>query len=383
LSVKIIKVSGTHYEMGQQHGLQVRKLRPLIVEAIRSQFSQIEGDNPDKRFESLLRETIELLQGIDLSILEMIQGQAEGLDLKFETLLRYGLATYLWDDLVARRLRGKESCTTWAASGPATADGKPILAKNRDSTLEQLPLQLVVKAIPSTGYRYAYVTSAGSPGVFCAGMNEVGLAVADTSVCTSDVGPGLPDYSLMMHILEEHNSVRSAVDYLRSVTRMGRNNLILADTSGDLAIFEIGHNSYGLIEADNHMLVNTNHFVGPQLRHQWVEREKLHLQGSSQRRHQVVRAALMEAYGQVDAAWARALMARHGCPLDSLCRHTELGGHLITISATIFLPAERDFWTCFGYPCQGSYRLFSVRGGEPIGYAGDAVTAARYAACSS
>jgi hypothetical protein len=269
LSAKTIKVSGTHYEMGQQHGLQVRKLRPLIVEAIKTQFSQIERNGPDERFESLLAGTVELLQQVDLPILEMIQGQAEGLGLRFETLLRYGLAKYLGDDLLSRRLRGEESCTTWAASGPATANGKPILAKNRDSTLEHLPLQLVAQAIPRVGYRYAYLTSAGSPGVFCAGINEVGLAVADTNVCSTDIGPGLPAYSLMMHICEEHSDVRSALGYLRSVTRMGRNSLILADTSGDLAIFEIGHENYALIDGDNHILVNTNHFVSPQLRHRW------------------------------------------------------------------------------------------------------------------
>ena len=60
-----------------------------------------------------------------------------------------------------------------------------------------------------------------------------------------------------------------------------------------------------------------------------------------------------------------ALMARHGGPLDSLCRHVELGGHLITISATIFLPAAMGFWICFGYPCRGGYRFFSVKDGEP------------------
>jgi predicted choloylglycine hydrolase len=368
LSEKIIKVSGTHYEMGWQHGLQARKLRPLIRGAIKSQFSQIEQDGPDERFESLLFESMKLLQEVDPPILEMIQGQADGLELRFETLLRYGLARYLHDDLVARRSRGEGGCTTWAASGPATADGKPILAKNRDSTLEHLPLQLVVRASPRVGYSYAYVTSAGSPGVFCAGMNEVGLAVADTHVCSTDVGPGLPDYSLMMHILEEHSDVRSALDYLRSVARMGRNSLILADASGDLAVLEIGHNNYGLIEADDHILVNTSHFVSSQLRHRWVENEKPHLQGNSQRRHQVVRAALTEAYGQVDAAWARALMARHGGSLDSLCRHVELGGHLVTICAMILLPPERAFWTCFGYPCQGNYCLVSVEDGKPLSW---------------
>jgi isopenicillin-N N-acyltransferase-like protein len=384
VSVRVISVSGTHYEMGQQHGLQVRALRPLIVKAIEAQFHQIEQHGPDERFESLLRETRELLQRIDRPIVEMIRGQAWGLGLPFETLLRYGLATYLPfpsspfpSPLSILPLSpfhpGEESCTTWAASGPATADGTPILAKNRDSSPEHLPLQVVVRANPEDGYRYAYVTSAGSPGVFCAGMNEAGLAVADTHVCSTDIGPGLPDYALMMHILEEQNSVRGALAYLRSVTRLGRNNLILADAGGDLAVFEIGHRTYGLVVPEDHILVSTNHFVSPQLRQQWVESpshlyctaspstvslgpgtkgEKPHLQGNSQRRREVVRAALIEARGRIDVAWAQALMARHGGPLDSLCRHEELGGRSVTISSTIFLPAARNLWTCFGYPCR-------------------------------
>lgn len=360
MSVKAISVSGTHYEMGRQHGLRVRALRPFVVRALEAQFRHIEREGPDERFESLLRETTELLREADPPILEMIQGQAEGLEIEFETLLRYGLVTYLRDALVTRNSRGEEGCTTWAASGPATADERPILAKNRDSSPEHLPLQLVVNAQPVVGYRYAYVTSAGSPGIFCAGMNEAGLAVADTHVCSTDIGPGLPDYSLMMHILEEQSTVRSALDYLRSVRRMGRNNLILADAGGDLAVFEIGHRNHGLVVPEDHTLVNTNHFVSPKLRHQWVESEKPHLRGSSQRRREVVRSALMEARGRVDVAWAQALMARHGGPLDALCRHVELGGRSVTISATIFLPAVRSFWTCFGYPCQRGYRLFSM-----------------------
>lgn len=295
MSVKAISVSGTHYEMGRQHGLQIRELRPLIVKTIKSHFRQIEQDGPDERFESLLRETVELLWEVDLPILEMIRGQAEGLEIEFETLLRYGLATYLRDDLVTRRSQGEESCTTWAASGPATADEKPILAKNRDSGLEHLPLQLVVRAMPKVGYRYAYVTSAGSPGVFCAGMNEVGLAVADTHVYSTDIGSGLPDYSLMMHILEEYSSVRSALDYLRWVTRMGRNNLILADASGDLAIFEIGHRNYGLIEADNHILVNTNYFVSSRLKDRFVDTNPPSLKGNSFHRYEKVRSELEDS----------------------------------------------------------------------------------------
>jgi len=43
-------VQGDHYAMGWQHGRQVRALRPLIAEAIRARFQQIEEDGPDARF---------------------------------------------------------------------------------------------------------------------------------------------------------------------------------------------------------------------------------------------------------------------------------------------------------------------------------------------
>ena len=365
-SIKTISVSGTHYEMGRQHGLQVRELRPLIVEAIKAQFSRIEQDGPDERFQSLLRDTVALLQEADPPILEMIRGQAEGLEIEFETLLRYGLVTYLRDVLATKRLQGDEGCTTWAASGPATDDEKPILVKNRDSGLEHLPLQLVVRAVPKVGYGYAYVTSAGSPGIFCAGINEAGLAIADTHVCSTDIGPGLPDYSLMMHILEEHGRVRSALDYLRSVARMGRNNLILADAGGDLVVFEIGHKNHGLIEAENHILVNTNHFVSSSLKDHFVDISPPALRGNSFHRYERVKRELEDSYGRTDAALAKRLMAWHGGPLDSLCRHQAPNWPNETLSTTIFLPAGAEsctrpsFQFCNGRPCQAAYEDFTI-----------------------
>ncbi len=45
----------------------------------------------------------------------------------------------------------------------------------------------------------------------------------------------------MMHLLQNHDTVLSALDYLRSVPRLGRNNLVLTDLQGDMVVFEIGH----------------------------------------------------------------------------------------------------------------------------------------------
>ena len=381
-----LNLKGDHYTMGRQHGHQVRRLRPLIAKAIEARFSQIEQYGPDARFEALLQETCELLQDIDAPLLAMIRGQAEALDFEFDTLLRYDLVTYLLDYLVTRKRfdgahhkpPGSEGCTTWAATGSATAGGQPILVKNRDNRLERLPLQIVIHATPEAGYRYVCSGSAGSPGVFCAGINQAGLAVADTHVCSTDLGPGLPDYALMMHILEAHDSVSSALDYLRSVLRQGRNNLILADAQGHLAVFEIGHRSYGLFETHDGILVNTNHFVSPELRDCFVDTNppqvgarQVGLMVSEQNkllsdlprpnsfhRYERVTRELNAALGRIDVPFAQRLMTSHGDPLTSICRHPLEGIDSATISTSIFLPAQRTMLFCHGLPCQGKYDEF-------------------------
>jgi len=359
-------LQGDHYAMGRQHGHQVRRLRPLIAEAIKARFSQIEQDGPDARFEALLQETREFLQEFDAPLLAMLRGQAEALEFEFDTLLRYDLATYLRDDLVTRKRfdgahhkpPGTEGCTTWAATGSATERGQPILVKNRDNRLELLPIQIVIDATPDSGYRYVCSSSAGKPGVSCAGINEAGLAVADTHVCSTDLGPGLPDYALMMHILEAHDSVSSAVDYLRSVPRLGRNNLVLADARGHLAVFEIGHRSYGVFETHDGTLVNTNHFVRSELRDCFVDTNPLPMRGNSFHRYEKVTRELNAAFGQIDVPFAQRLMAAHGSPLTSICRHQMEGSNSATISTSIFLPAQQTMLFCHGLPCQGQYDEF-------------------------
>jgi predicted choloylglycine hydrolase len=348
--------------MGRQHGHQVLRLRPLIVEAIKARFAQIESDGPDERFESLVRETTEVLREMDPPILEMIRGQAEALELDFDVLLRYDLASYLRDDLITRQTANSasEGCTTWAAVGSATADGEPLLVKNRDYRAEHLPLQVLFTATPTVGYRYIYGSSAGSPGVFNSGMNERGLAIADTNVCSTDIGPGLPDYSLMMHILEEHDTVRSALDYLSSVPRMGRNNLILADAGGNLAVVELGYHHLAIVEAQNGIGVNTNHFVSPSLKESFVDCNLPTVKGNSFHRYDLVRRELEATRGSIDLAFAQRLMATHAGPLASICRHPMAGGDGVTVSASIFLPAQRKMLFCHGLPCQGHYDDFAL-----------------------
>jgi hypothetical protein len=232
-----------------------------------------------------------------------------------------------------------------------------MLVKNREYRLEHLPLQVVVRAKPTSGYGHIYVTSAGNPGVFVAGLNEVGLAVADTHVPCPDVGPGLPTFALSMHLLEEQRTVASALAYLQRTPRLGRNNLLLVDAGGDMAVFENGHGRAAVVRPDADILVAANHFNSPLLRDCFVDTEPPPLQGNTFHRYRKVMEALTASHGRIDLAGAKALMRSHDGPLASLCRHPMPESASSTISTTILLPARRRIHFCHGQPCQASYAI--------------------------
>lgn len=358
---RTIQVRGTHYQMGLQHAHQVKDLLPAIQAAITARYNQLEQDGADEAFENVVDATTSLMESHDPAILAMIRGLADGFEVPFERLRHYNLVTFLRDILVTRRFldnRGQaspeEGCSTWAATGAATTDGFTILAKNRDYSLEHLPLQLVAQAEPEQGYRYTYVTSAGSPGVFVAGFNEGGLALVDTHVSSTDVGPGLPTYALSMHILENYRTVSGALDYLRTTLRLGRNNLLLADADGAIAQFEIGNTQYAIRYPESGIVINTNHFVSSTMQPYFVETNSGKLCGNSQSRYEFLQKQLHKQYGRIDLAFAQKLMASHGGLQDSVCRHPYAGENTSTISSMLLSPTQRQMHFFHGEPCNST-----------------------------
>ena len=350
-----LMLQGDHYQMGVQHGRQVAYLRSHILETMTRRLRALSEWGDGREYE---RELLELWEEVARSTLEMLRGIADALSLPWADFFRYTVASYLED-----RMRGTtipEGCTAWAATAPATRDGRPILAKNRDYRPEHRLLQGLATAVPHRGYRYTYVTSAGSPGVFSSGMNEKGLAVADTHVVSLDIGPGLARYSLMMEVLERFASVGEVVDFVRTVPHLGDGTIVCADASGIVAAIELGHSRQNVVGPTGGVVVSTNHFVTPGLKDSWVDTNPSHLRGNSEARRQATYEALSLAEGQVDIAWAKVYMSSHQGRLSAMCRHLEVDGQSETISTVIFLPARRVFYFANGRPCQTAFQRVPV-----------------------
>jgi len=383
-----LTLNGTPYQIGQQHGQQIQHLRPLLADVMAARLAalrQLDADRPEE-----LIPAREALAMHDRPLLDMLSGLASMLEFDADELLCYTLSSYLRDrhQAVAQGVAripyilqadsAERGCTIWTASGAAVLDGRPMLVKNRDYHRDHIPLQALAHVTPEQGYRYLCIGSAGSPTVFSSGINEMGLAVADTHVLSRQTGPGIPRFSLMREVLTHHATTAAALEYLHSAPHMGAGTLAVIDAEGNALVCESGYPHSGYyVAAPGQPLVSANHFTTPELADAWIEDEPDILHGNSSRRRHRVTRALAQTHGQINVAWAERLMARHGALAAALCRHplpvTEGEARhpsleISTISSVIYLPRGRAHGESSaplarlaeGEPCQAMWHDYAV-----------------------
>jgi isopenicillin-N N-acyltransferase like protein len=339
--------------MGLQHGEQVADLRPKIQALMQVRLAALRQLGVD--LSPYLDEITQIWQQHAPATLEMLLGMAETLDLKWDEYFAYTIASYLTSCL--NNTSQSESCTTWAAGGNFTRDGAPLLVKNRDCPPDTQPLQCLARIKPTHGNPFLCLTSAGSPGVFSSGINSAGLALVDTFISSTDIGPGIARYSLMMDILQNFATVKEAINYLPTHPHFGDGSVTVLDAQGDMAVFEIAHSVQIVRQSDVGFIASTNHFTAPETRSLWVDKEPVHLRGNSQGRLRMIEDALRSAKGQVDIPWSQALMGHHGDNLSALCRHAEIDPLSMTISCVILLPWLASIYVANGHPCQTPFEF--------------------------
>ncbi|OGP88245.1 MAG: hypothetical protein A2156_14395 [Deltaproteobacteria bacterium RBG_16_48_10] len=356
----IIELTGSHHEMGQQHGKKLLRYRSAISDLIKVHLKRIEIYLPSTTSE-ILEEIGDILSFHSPQTLGMIHGIADSFSLPRKDLLSMMMGSYYEDRLTSREEKGVQEtgCTTWAYSRKKGLEERILLAKNRDYLISHRKLQVIFRCNPDKGNEYFSINSIGACNVFSSGINKEGLAIADTRVPSLDAGPGLPRFSLMMHILENFRYVNEAIDYLKSVPRMGGGNLIFADSTGGIGSAEVGYQNLDLLQKDTGCVICTNHFAGPSMRKEYSQKDKLKERDSKERYGDVLTRLLKFEEG-LNLSQAKELMSFHG-ETFSTCNHGDSNGSekTSTISSTLFLPVKRGFYYCEGFPCESPYHWIS------------------------
>ena len=180
--------------------------------------------------------------------------------------------------LVALCVGAAYACTSVIASGRVTADGRPFIFKNRDSSDGTHNSLITLKG---TKYRYVGVvnrTSSSSPTSMWYGHNEAGFAILNTvsyyfNNATSKANTSAG--SLMKRALGECATVDEFEALLHKTQQEGLSvvlstNFAVMDSLGNVAYFEASNKSYTKFDANDETvapdgyLVRTNYsFTSP------------------------------------------------------------------------------------------------------------------------
>jgi hypothetical protein len=148
-----------------------------------------------------------------------------------------------------------EECTIAVISGRATADGRPILWKNRDTAYSD---NEVVYFEDGT-YKYLALTNAGDFGNAWIGVNERGFAILNALSYNLPDGlnEGITNGQLMKQALQICATVKEFEQYLELTNAIGRPNpanIAVIDAQGGAAMFEAGNTSFVRFDANDTVL---------------------------------------------------------------------------------------------------------------------------------
>jgi hypothetical protein len=263
------------------------------------------------------------------------------------------------------------ACTTAVISGRATADGRPLLWKNRDAA--DLHNQVVYRA--DGRFPYLGVVNQGDAlGMeIWAGVNAAGFAIMNSASYNLDDKETVAEGAIMKLALQTCRTVAEFQALLEASNATGRDttaNFGVIDAAGGAAYFETGLKAYTRYDATDPAqapggyLIRTNYSEGG-------DRDR----GSGILRHERATALFAEvvATGRMDAATLLSRVARdtanpaigqlplapaHAAPLayigDSIARSD-------TVSLTLFHgvaagedPLLTTMWVILGQPLSGA-----------------------------
>lgn len=382
--LNVLKLRGSHYEMGYQHGTLLRdEIRSGAVPF----FARVtENFAPFKHMNPLLRYFIAkyfdwtifrpLVKSSPSDCLAELKGVADGSGLDFAEVFRGNLLSELNMNLVKvleKRALGGETlsveaqagCTSFAAFGGATADGNLVMGRNTDYSGGGLwdTRQTVMFYEPEDGYNFANVGSAGL--IKCNScMNEKGLCLGGHFLFLNDVRPdGVCFTFFELEIMRKAGTIDEAIAIIKKNPRAGGFAFLLADgKTSEAAVVEVCAGAVGVRRAEDGVVWETNMATTEEIEPVDV----FHRNGIGKNpfaRFERMRMLIDDNRGGITPALAAQFMGDHMDMCSGGMR--PVGGivsQLTNVTSAVFSPADFDFWVADGLSpvCNNAYRGFNL-----------------------
>ena len=197
----------------------------------------------------------------------------------------------------------------FAAFGAATEDGK--LLQGLDFASPELLLEdiLLIVYEPQVGNSFVALAWPGMVGVTI-GLNEEKISVAELTSHSQDASlEGIPLSFLLREVLEHAGDIPTALRLVASSERTIGHNVVIGDGKpADAQAIEFSAHLYAVFEAENDIVVRTNHYLDPTLSETQQVSAQDQYEGS-QTRFGVIWERLDTDYGRLDLSRAISLLS--------------------------------------------------------------------------
>ncbi|PKM78147.1 MAG: hypothetical protein CVU90_03745 [Firmicutes bacterium HGW-Firmicutes-15] len=344
---KVIECSGTPYEIGLQWG---EGCKESILKVSENAFNGMSLMYQATREEVIARAMtfLPLVQEFDPYLVEIMRGQADAAGLRFEEILTQKCMnelTFYYNGKIM------SLCTSFAATGKATEDGKTILGQNID-WLVGAPIDLL-KINHSNGL-VQFILSFANSSEFT--FSSAGFGMCANATLGQDYSFNIPLACYLPRVMRQ-KSIHDALDLLKQVAR-GLGYYHLADANGHMWGIESIHNDFEIINPENDMLLHSNHYLTERFKmgdtasvFQPDSYPRLDKMGSFMNRH----------YGHLNPEIAMEILADHDHHPYSICRHIDPASPIssTTLASFIMVPAEGAIYIAYGNPCEQDYVRYS------------------------
>lgn len=365
MSIRYVRLQGSHYKMGLQHGEQLAEvITDALIPFISSSTTKL-GISP-KNLKELVNKYKHPIEKRFPQILQETKGIAEGAGINFEQALLVLLFHQYSPPRVSNTLLNSEQhCSSFVATGGATTDGEPISSQNSDWPKERCidRLRVAFKYQPDDGYAVigrGIAGHLGGPAVI--GFNEKGLSLVGSGVTARNrANFELHPWMICRLALEKCSSVSEFIDFMEKIPRwQGGENLCVSDIDGHVARIGFSVKRIMITRSRNFFLASTNHYHTPEM--QALGPQRAEYPSSFRRYHRLVEL-LKANFGNIDVDTTMKIMSDHefgDAPPESdksICRHAE---DLETFTNTILRPSEGKLWISRGTPCKKEYSSFTI-----------------------
>jgi isopenicillin-N N-acyltransferase-like protein len=340
--MKLISLSGSHYEIGYRHGKvlagEIRRFYSLFLVKLAERDISIETAI------KITRKFGKFIEKHTPDLLEEVRGIAEGAKMQYESVLSLNCMFEI--PRIASR-KDIHYCTVWGVT-----DGiKCLAAQNLDLASEYGEFLTLFRIAPVNKRSVLLQAMPGMIGML--GMNGDGLVFSGTTVSSKEVSYGIPKPFIGRIILQNYDNVINATDFLQSAARTTGGNPLLADARGGILVLECSTVKCAVIHPEKGYVASTNHYTDDDL----FGLSPPDTESSEMRLKRINWLLEHAKKHSLDEMLSFARDHEHSPDNLTICRH----GSISTVSSLVFIPSERCIWIASGLPCRTRYRQYYVK----------------------